>query len=297
MFIVLTAAPLRADPVPEAPSPAVSADGEEARRLFDLGMALVATRRIEAAVDAFELAYRLKPQYTVLYNLGLAHLELTRTERGVQLLQQYLDEGGDRIPLDRRQFVIRLLADQRVQLNTSSVEVLEPRSLPAANLTTGPQNEPSVGAARSNASMAALATSGVGAQPLPQSAATVPSRALAFTFGGFGLGLVGSGIALSLWNNGNERDVQRGNAFLATHQPPQVLRSSSDLDAASEYRAVLARTEAKSEEVQAFDVVAWSAIGVGAAAVGVGLYFWLSKESTPPQLTIKMGSLHVSGAW
>ncbi|MCC7537237.1 MAG: PEGA domain-containing protein [Deltaproteobacteria bacterium] len=97
-------------PTAVAQSPA---DTALARAHFRRGLELVDERRFDAALAEFERAYRLRPAYQVLYNLGVVHDALEHTVEAVDAFEQYLREGGDRIAPARRAEVEATLTARR----------------------------------------------------------------------------------------------------------------------------------------------------------------------------------------
>src|SRR6476469_8681525 len=94
---------------------------EEARAHFQKGIEDYADGDFQAALIELERAYALKPTYRLLYNLGQVAYELrdyTATER---YFMQYLAEGKDEIPADRRAEVEQDLA--RVRARIASVRL------------------------------------------------------------------------------------------------------------------------------------------------------------------------------
>lgn len=89
---------------------------EQARAHFQKGIDSYADGDFRAALIEFERAYKLQPTYRLLYNLGQVAYELrdyTATER---YFAQYLEEGKDEIPADRRAEVEQDLAKVRARI-------------------------------------------------------------------------------------------------------------------------------------------------------------------------------------
>ena len=95
---------------------------EQARLHFQKGIESYTDGDYRAALIEFERAYALHPTYRLLYNLGQVAYELrdyTATER---YFKQYLEEGKDEIPADRRAEVEQDLA--RVRARIASVRLV-----------------------------------------------------------------------------------------------------------------------------------------------------------------------------
>ena len=65
-----------------------------------------------AALVEFKEAYRLRPSYKLKYNIGLVYAELRQYGQAQLSLQEYLEEGGDEIDVNRRAEVDKELAGQ-----------------------------------------------------------------------------------------------------------------------------------------------------------------------------------------
>lgn len=115
-----------ADVAPEQPSSSV----EEAGQRYDRGLKLYAEGEYPLAVIEFERAYELVPDYRVLYNIGQVRIQLANYARAHRALTQYLKEGGERVPAERRTSVeadLEMLASRtgtlRVDINVPGAEI------------------------------------------------------------------------------------------------------------------------------------------------------------------------------
>jgi tetratricopeptide (TPR) repeat protein len=99
---------------------------EQARVHFQKGLESYTDGDYRAASIEFERAYALHPTYRLLYNLGQVAYELrdyTATER---YFSQYLEEGKDEIPADRRAEVEQDLARVRARIASISLTTNQP---------------------------------------------------------------------------------------------------------------------------------------------------------------------------
>jgi hypothetical protein len=64
----------------------------------------------QAALDEFEQAYALSPNFEVLYNIGQANLALGRPRKAIDALERYLADGSEKVPPVRRAEVERQIA-------------------------------------------------------------------------------------------------------------------------------------------------------------------------------------------
>jgi tetratricopeptide (TPR) repeat protein len=99
---------------------------EQARIHFQKGLENYTDGDYRTALIEFERAYALHPTYRLLYNLGQVAYELrdyTATER---YFSQYLAEGKDEIPSDRRTEVEQDLARVRARIASVSLTTNQP---------------------------------------------------------------------------------------------------------------------------------------------------------------------------
>jgi hypothetical protein len=100
----------------------VEVDGaRQAARSYDEALKHVDERKYDQAIAGFLTAYRLRPHYAVLYNLGLAYEAAGRKLEAVQTLERFLDIGGTAVASERRDFVKRRIAELATGL--ASVEL------------------------------------------------------------------------------------------------------------------------------------------------------------------------------
>lgn len=107
LFLALAALPAREaradDDTKQAP-PSASASDEASRR-FKSGVAFYKDKDFTAAMVEFKRAYELVPNYNVLFNLGQTARELRDYAAALDAFEQYLREGGGKIPPARRKEV------------------------------------------------------------------------------------------------------------------------------------------------------------------------------------------------
>jgi tetratricopeptide (TPR) repeat protein len=98
---------------PSAGAPASAEDVEkkiaEAKSRYKSGLALYDDGAFEAARVQFERAYQLAPSYKILYNVGLVYKQLNEFVAALKSFQQYLAEGGNEVPADRREEVTKTI--------------------------------------------------------------------------------------------------------------------------------------------------------------------------------------------
>ncbi len=94
-----------------------------ARQCFDRGVELAEKGDLEAAAREFEEAYRISPNYAVLYNLGQADAALGKAVEALKAFETYLANGGPRINPVRRTEVEALIAANRKRVGYASIAV------------------------------------------------------------------------------------------------------------------------------------------------------------------------------
>jgi hypothetical protein len=84
-------------PVQSQARPTTTGD-DGAYDAFNLGSELYELGRHQEALDQFELAYRLRPTFEVLYNVAGANLQLGRWAHARRALELYLKLGAGQVP-------------------------------------------------------------------------------------------------------------------------------------------------------------------------------------------------------
>jgi hypothetical protein len=120
---------------------------KEARVRYERGMKLYEDGAYEQAMVEFERAYALAPAYRILYNIGQISVLLRDYPKAVRSFQQFLDEGGPRVPAKQRKEVETELdhlkarvAYVTVVVNVEGAEVL----IDDVSVGTSPLAEPIV---------------------------------------------------------------------------------------------------------------------------------------------------------
>lgn len=125
---VLTALLLVATPAVFAQSAAqakkeAAAKKAEAADHYKKGVALFKEGDFGAALAEFRAAYQAVPSFEVLYNLGLTERRLFKYGQAVRTLNRYLEEGGKKVPADRRVSVESELSQIRTLTSKVTVKV------------------------------------------------------------------------------------------------------------------------------------------------------------------------------
>ncbi|MBN2526657.1 MAG: hypothetical protein JXR76_09695 [Deltaproteobacteria bacterium] len=105
---------------------AVSEDSAEAvaRAAFTEATILYKDRKFDASARKFNEAYLLKPSWKLLYNIGQAEASAKRQGLAIAAFEKYLTEGGDEIPVARRDEVLREV--ERLRLIVGAIELEAP---------------------------------------------------------------------------------------------------------------------------------------------------------------------------
>lgn len=70
---------------------------EDAARRFEQGLALFDAADFKSALAEFSAAYKIRPHFSVLYNIARCYEELHKYDVALDYYDQYLDEGGSEV--------------------------------------------------------------------------------------------------------------------------------------------------------------------------------------------------------
>ncbi len=94
-----------------APGAGASSAPAEARAHFERAVTFYGEGDFAAAVVEFKRAYEVSPAWQVLFNIGQSYFQMHDYADALVTLQRFLDQGGDRVPPDRRALVTDELSD------------------------------------------------------------------------------------------------------------------------------------------------------------------------------------------
>lgn len=97
----------------------------DAKRHYARGVELVRDSLYAEAAVEFEAAYRAKPHFAVLYNLGQSYVALGRPVEALDALERYLRDGGSDIKPDRRDQITAELARQRGRVGLLALRIAQ----------------------------------------------------------------------------------------------------------------------------------------------------------------------------
>ncbi|HEY4184678.1 MAG TPA: tetratricopeptide repeat protein [Polyangia bacterium] len=88
-------------------APTARADGSRdvARAHYARGVELAGKNGYAEALQEFNQAYIVSPEFAVLYNIGQCHIALGHPAEAIEALSRYLRDGAERIPRARRELV------------------------------------------------------------------------------------------------------------------------------------------------------------------------------------------------
>ena len=99
---------------------------DAARAHYARGLDLAKAGSYEAALQEFDAAYAISPEFSVLYNVGQAQIALDHPTQAIDAFSRYLSEGKDRIPDARQQRVQGLIAALSSRLAALSITTDRP---------------------------------------------------------------------------------------------------------------------------------------------------------------------------
>jgi hypothetical protein len=95
----------------------------EANEHFKRGIELVEEQAYEEAAIEFQKAYDISPHYSVLYNLGMAHVAMGHPVEAVDAFAGYLRDGGDAVSQSRRAEVEEEIKRQNARIAYVTMEI------------------------------------------------------------------------------------------------------------------------------------------------------------------------------
>jgi hypothetical protein len=106
---------------------AAAADPEvEARERYERALKLYEERAFDAALVELKLAAELRPSYKLLYNIAQVRLAMNDFAAAYESYQQYLEQGGDKIPAARREAVQQEMRRLEQRIARVTIETDEP---------------------------------------------------------------------------------------------------------------------------------------------------------------------------
>jgi len=290
--------------VTEARADADEATDQSASSQFAHGVEWAKQGNYENALQAFNEAYAVSPNFAVLYNIGQAQVGLGRPLEATATLSRYLREGGDAISPARRKQVedqIRLLEtfliDLDVAANPGAAISVDGREVGRA-----PLSEPVRLTAGAHKVTARLDVAPPAAEPvLPCPAGTAKAeqlavrpaergdlrRALPYALASAGVALGAGALGVYLWKRGDYDQWQAGESSLKSETPgTPAYRARSE-----ENQRLAAKLST------ANDTIVGLSIAGGALLVAGAAFYYLDGTSpgTGPTVAMGPGSSVVTG--
>lgn len=121
--LLLVSPPTLAETAAQAAKKEAAAKKAEAADHYKKGVGLFKEGDFGAALAEFRAAYQAVPSFEVLYNIGLIERRLFKYGQAVRTLNRYLEEGGKKVPADRRESVSSELSQIRTLTSKVTVKV------------------------------------------------------------------------------------------------------------------------------------------------------------------------------
>ena len=99
---------------------------EEARQLFDDGIAAAREQDFVRALELFRRSNLLHPNPTVTFNIGLCHQKMGDAPAAVQAFRDYLEEGGTELAEDRIARTQELIDGLAPQVGAVRISAVDP---------------------------------------------------------------------------------------------------------------------------------------------------------------------------
>ena len=96
---------------------------ERAKELFDKGVTALERKNFKNALSAFEEAYEISPHWAVLAHIGTCYANLNKPLKAIAALNQYLEDGGNKIPDNERETAMEIIQYQRRKIGVLLLSV------------------------------------------------------------------------------------------------------------------------------------------------------------------------------
>ena len=93
---------------------------------FNKGVEYFQEAKYDAALAEFKESYSIKPNWAVLYNIGVCYHRLGRYDDALRELEAYMEKGGAWIPPTRKAFVEKLVRKMLATSGSIVIDHLEP---------------------------------------------------------------------------------------------------------------------------------------------------------------------------
>lgn len=104
---------------------AANNDRQDARAKFNEGIKAFTEQQYDIAVGLFREAYGLSPTWKLLYNIGQCEAALKRYGLAIDAFEEYLAQGGDEVPEDKRTFILDELDKMRKMVGSLQIKAAD----------------------------------------------------------------------------------------------------------------------------------------------------------------------------
>lgn len=267
------------------------------------GVELAKTGKLNEAREEFKAAFALRPHARVSYNLAKLSLELGEKPQAISYLRTYLMFEQSQLPPEQVAEVKSILAELEGEVRAEQPAATDSPGVTGQNGTQTSAPERATSAAPPPGQKGAAAEPVV-ALPQPSSAAPqargkrleprsvqvsqLPELALTSA----GVAVLLGGVGLWFWNDNEYEQALQEHAELERNEPPSAI-TAVDYDRSMEHTYAVGRNAERFDSVQRLDILAWTAIGVGAVTTATGAWLLFN----PTESRIVVGSRSVGIRW
>lgn len=253
------------------------ASPEAAHEHYQRAIELVRNDDLREARREFERAFAESPHPAVLYNLARVCLALGERDDARRYAEQFLAKAGPEAREDQRRDMQRLLEEIGGSAARGDTAVTIAASPPEAS-----SNAPLPPIPRPASTPVSTVCPGcLSPERVDSRVAAERGRTAGIVLGATGTALLATGVGILLWNGGQARAADRQQEALAGKQPSRDVADQGGLLEVLAYERAVSENQAEFRSVERFDVVGWSAVGVGAALLGTGVVLILTHPGEP----------------
>jgi tetratricopeptide (TPR) repeat protein len=255
------------------------------------GVELAKTGKLNEAREEFKAAFALRPHARVSYNLAKLSLELGEKPQAISYLRTYLMFEQSQLPPEQVAEVKSILAELEGEVRAEQPAATDSPGVTGQDGTETSAPERATSAAPPPGQKSAAAEPVVALRRLePRSVQVSQLPELALTSAGVAV-LLG-GVGLWFWNDNEYEQALQEHAELERNEPPSAI-TAVDYDRSMEHTYAVGRNAERFDSVQRLDILAWTAIGVGAVTTATGAWLLFN----PAESRLVVGSRSVGIRW
>lgn len=268
------------------------------------GVELAKTGKLNEAREEFKAAFALRPHARVSYNLAKLSLELGEKPQAISYLRTYLMFDQSQLPPAQVAEVKSTLAELEgeVRAEQPAATALPEVAEQSGKATPAPERATS-GAAPPGQKLAPAERVVLPPQPpsaTPQArgkrfeprAIAISSQLPELALTSAGVAVLLGGVGLWFWNDNEYEQALQEHAELERNAPPDAV-TALDYDRSMDHTYAVGRNAERFDSVQRLDILAWTAIGVGAVTTATGAWLLFN----PAESRIVVGSRSVGIRW